>query len=263
MGKVGTDGRSKRNDRHNQRFRPVAHKCGIPSAGTVCMGYCQDTSVDASTIREPLLSAFVLLIKRMKMKMVTYILVGLLLLLAISQIWAQSQVSDIEMYPYNVLRIHENIEIREYEKANFIYATMDSDSYAQSSSKGFRTLAGYIFGGNERNQEIAMTSPVEMEMGNTVTMKFLVPAEYDIDEMPSPDNAEVKFMTEEKRIMAAISFGGFADDQKIMRYKELLFKKLADAGIEHTGQWSFMGYDPPYKLVDRRNEVLVELRSGS
>ena len=191
--------------------------------------------------------------------MLSYILVGLLLLFAITQIWAQSQVSGIEMYPYSVLKIHDNIEVREYEKANFIYATMDSESYSQSSSKGFRTLAGYIFGGNDRQQKIAMTSPVEMEMGSSVTMKFLVPAEYDINEMPSPDNAEVKFMTEEKRIMAAIGFGGFANDEKILHYKDLLFKKLADTGIEHTGQWSFMGYDPPFKLVDRRNEVLVEL----
>ena len=42
-------------------------------------------------------------------------------------------------------------------------------------------LAGYIFGGNDREQKIAMTSPVVMEMDSTMTMKFLVPAQYTME----------------------------------------------------------------------------------
>lgn len=193
------------------------------------------------------------------MKILYFVLVVLLVLFVVSQLWAQSQVKGIETYPYTVDKTYDGFEVRTYAKANFIYVTMDAKTYAKGSSKGFRTLAGYIFGGNDRQQKIAMTSPVVMNMDSDVTMKFLVPAEYSMDQLPKPDNAEVRFATEKERTMAAITFGGFANDGTIKQHKDELFQLLDAAGIQHTGQWSFLGYDPPFKLVGRKNEVVVEV----
>ena len=193
------------------------------------------------------------------MKIFSIILIIVLILFVVSQIWAQRQVSGIETYPYRVVKTYDGFEVRTYERANFIYVTMDARSYSESSSKGFRMLAGYIFGGNDRQQKIAMTSPVVMEMDSDVTMKFLVPAQYKMDELPKPENAEVRFTTEQERTVAAITFGGFANAEKILAQKDELFKRLAAVGIQHTGQWSFLGYDPPFKLFGRKNEVVVEV----
>lgn len=193
--------------------------------------------------------------------MKTFAIIALVLagLFALSQLWAYGQVRNIEMYPCEVVKAYADFEVRRYHSANFIYVTIDADSYRGGSSRGFRTLAGYIFGGNETGQKIAMTSPVEMEMDGPMTMKFLLPAEHDPKDLPKPDNAEVQFKTEAERTMAAITFGGFANDARIVEHKEKLFAALEREGIAHTGQWSFMGYDPPYRLVGRRNEVVVEL----
>ena len=193
------------------------------------------------------------------MKIVYIVLIVLLVLFVVSQVWTQRQVSGIETYPYRVVKSYDGFEVRTYERANFIYVTMDARTYAEGSSRGFRTLAGYIFGGNDRQQKIAMTSPVVMEMDSDVTMKFLVPAQYSMDQLPKPSNAEVRFATEKERTVAAITFGGFANDEKIVKYKDELFQRLAAAGIQHTGQWSFLGYDPPFKLLGRKNEVVVEV----
>jgi len=194
------------------------------------------------------------------MKWILIIISIIALLFVASQVWAQSQVSDIETYPYSVEKEYERFEIRLYEQANFIYATMDASTYEETSGQGFKTLAGYIFGGNQNQQSIAMTSPVEIEMKEQMTMKFMVPAEYDIEKMPKPNSAEVHFMTEKERRMAAITFNGWADDERIETYKETLQELLAKEGIEHTGDFSFLGYDPPFKLVGRKNEVVVELK---
>ncbi|MBK8226775.1 MAG: heme-binding protein [Flavobacteriales bacterium] len=193
--------------------------------------------------------------------MKTFAIIALVLagLFALSQLWAYGQVRNIEMYPCEVVKAYADFEVRRYHSANFIYVTIDADSYRGGSSRGFRTLAGYIFGGNETGQKIAMTSPVEMEMDGPMTMKFMLPAEHDPKDLPKPDNAEVQFKTEAERTMAAIMFGGFANDARILEHKEKLFAALGREGITHTGQWSFMGYDPPYRLVGRRNEVVVEL----
>ena len=193
------------------------------------------------------------------MKILYIVLIVLLTLFAASQIWAQSQVNGIETYPYRVIKGYDGFEVRVYDRANFIYVTMDARTYEEGSSSGFRMLAGYIFGGNDREQKIAMTSPVVMEMDSTMTMKFLVPAQYTMEELPKPTNAEVRFATENERTVAAITFGGFANDEKILEHKNELFQRLAAEGIQHTGQWSFLGYDPPFKLFGRKNEVVVEL----
>ena len=194
------------------------------------------------------------------MKIFTVGIFVLLVLFAISQAWAQNEVNDIELYSYDVVKTLGDVEIRSYEEANFIYTTMSQDSYSQTSGKGFNILAGYIFGGNESEQKFAMTSPVEMEMNDQVTMKFLVPSKYNMEDLPKPDSAKVQFKTEKARTMAAIAFGGFADEEKIERYRKALFQKLKSQNIAHTGQWSFMGYDPPFKLFNRKNEVVVELK---
>ena len=196
---------------------------------------------------------------RVSMKLFTLTMLALVLVFVLSQLWAYGQVRQIEMYPYSVVRTYTDIEVRRYAAANFIYVTMERGTYRESSSRGFRTLAGYIFGDNASGQKIAMTSPVEMEMSGPVTMKFMLPAEHDPSDLPRPNNAEVKFTTEAERTLAVISFSGFASDERILEYKERLFAALQREGIRHTGQWSFLGYDPPYRLVGRRNEVVVEL----
>ena len=193
------------------------------------------------------------------MKILYIVLTIVLVLFVVSQLWAQTQVKGIETYPYRVDKTYDGFEVRTYAQANFIYVTMDARTYAEGSNKGFRMLAGYIFGGNARDQKIAMTSPVVMDMDSEMTMKFLVPAQYSMEELPTPNNAQVRFATEKERTMAAITFGGFANDEKIAKYKDELFQRLDAEGIQHTGQWSFLGYDPPFKLLGRKNEVVVEL----
>jgi hypothetical protein len=59
--------------------------------------------------------------------------------------------------------------------------------------------------------------------------------------------------------MAAITFGGWANDAKIAKYKSKLIALLAENKIKHTHNFSVLGYNPPYEVLVRRNEVIVEL----
>jgi hypothetical protein len=36
---------------------------------------------------------------------------------------------------------------------------------------------------------------------------------------------------------------------------------LEKHGLKHRGNFSYMGYNPPYEMLNRRNEVVVELTS--
>ncbi|MBR9860766.1 heme-binding protein [bacterium] len=165
-----------------------------------------------------------------------------------------------EQHKYTVIKDYGTFEIRKYEPAVFSYTAMKAKSYSENSSQGFRKLANYIFGGNEKKQNIAMTSPVSMTMEDSVTMKFKLPEGIDLKDAPKPSDPNVKFEEEPEKKVAAISFGGWANDDKINTHIDKLKKLLEKEGIEHKNKFSYLGYNPPYDLINRRNEVIVELK---
>ena len=164
-----------------------------------------------------------------------------------------------EQYAYEVLKEYKDFEIRKYEPAIFSSVTMASSSYRENSGQGFRTLAGYIFGGNERNQKIAMTSPVAMQMDDSMTMSFMVPSEMDMDDLPKPNDGRIKFTHEPSKVVAAIRFGGWSSDEKIEEYTQQLKDALEREGLSYKAPFTYLGYNPPYEMVNRRNEIMVEL----
>ena len=195
----------------------------------------------------------------MKFLKIVSVIAAIIFIFFISQSFTMSFSSGIEMYPYQVINKYEDFEIRKYEPRNFAYVKMPSDSYRNNSGNGFRVLAGYIFGGNENNQKIAMTSPVKMDMGDSMTMMFMVPDEYNLTDLPIPHDSKVQFKQEPEKVVAAISFGGWANDQKIRKYSAKLATHLKEAGIEHAESFSYLGYNPPYEVLNRRNEIIVEV----
>jgi SOUL heme-binding protein len=193
------------------------------------------------------------------MKTFLYISIGLTVVFIVSQAFISGSMSKIEKYKYTVLKEFDDFEVRQYEAAMFSSVKMNAKTYEETSSSGFRVLAGYIFGGNEKNEKIAMTSPVVMEMGDTTKMSFMVPSDLKENELPKPNNGRIYFEKQEPKIMAAIRFGGWANDKRIEEYKQKLSLELEKQGLKHTGKFNYLGYNPPYALIARRNEVVVEL----
>jgi hypothetical protein len=166
-----------------------------------------------------------------------------------------------ETLPYTVVKKMKGFEIRNYESALFTSTTVPYTTYEEASGKGFRILAGYIFGANEREEKISMTTPVIMEISDTMKMWFMVPSEKTLESLPRPKNSKVSFEISKPVTLAAIEFGGWASDEKIELHKQKLIKLLEENNLSHTGKFLFMGYNPPYQPVNRRNEVLVEIQN--
>ena len=162
-----------------------------------------------------------------------------------------------EQHKYQVLKSYGNVEIRKYEPAIFSSVMLGKNSYREISGKGI--LAGYIFGGNEKKENISMTSPVTMELGDSTKMKFMVPKGYTMNSLPEPNDKRIIFEQQNEKIIAAIQFDGWADNDKIEYYTEQLKSSLAKEHISHTNKFSYLGYNPPYEVINRRNEIIVEL----
>jgi hypothetical protein len=197
------------------------------------------------------------------MKIILITLGVLVLGFVIIQVWAMSGQRNIETYPYTVDQEYDNFEVRSYEARLFTSVKLDTKGYKEGSSKGFSVLAGYIFGGNEKNEKIAMTSPVAMSLEDSMTMMFMVPEKYDKESLPSPNQAQIAFKEEPAKKVAAISFGGWANDEKIAKHKQQLTDALDAEGISYTNRFYFLGYNAPYEMINRKNEVIVELQAGT
>jgi hypothetical protein len=193
------------------------------------------------------------------MKIFFYILGTIVVLALILMAFVKNSVSEIESHQYEVLKRFDGFEIRKYEEALFSSVILNSSSYNEISSNGFRQLAGYIFGGNSNNEKIAMTSPVTMELADTSKMMFMVPSEYEQSNLPTPNNPNIFFETKPAKVVAAIRFGGWANEQKIEKNLKILKELLQEHNIPHQENYSFLGYNPPYDVINRRNEIIVEV----
>ena len=163
-----------------------------------------------------------------------------------------------ESQKYRLVRTESQFEIRFYPSATFAKIYSNGTDYKSVASSGFRKLAGYIFGGNDQGQSIAMTSPVRMEIGSQgSTMSFVMPEKYQESNLPKPKDAGVHIVKSSPQYVAAISFGGYADDETIKEKRDLLLKLLQEKGIKVAGEYTFLGYNAPYQFWSRKNEVVI------
>lgn len=196
------------------------------------------------------------------MKYLWYSLAVIAAIFIVIQFMSFRSSNNVEQYSYKVLKTFDKVEIREYESALFSKTTLSPGNYSDNSSSGFRILAGYIFGDNEDSSKIAMTSPVVMGLENNHTMMFMIPKNMKLDEMPKPNSTQIEFVELPNRKLAAITFGGYANDASIELHKQELINILRDNKIKHKGNFSYFGYNPPYQMFDRKNEVVVEVLGG-
>jgi hypothetical protein len=197
--------------------------------------------------------------KRIKMNTGLIIVGSIMVLLTSSQVYTAVTSRKTEMYAYKVVKDYNTFEIRKYEEAVFAKTSVNAKGYSEGANNGFRILAGYIFGGNEKNESISMTSPVKMTMDEKMTMEFMMPSVYNINTLPKPNDNTIEFYTKPAVLIAAIRFDGFYSESKFEKYKNILLEELAKNKITHNNQFQFLGYNPPYQLVDRRNEIIVEV----
>ncbi len=192
----------------------------------------------------------------MKNMIITLIVVSVILIAF--QSFMVISTNRTEKQAYKVIKKEDEFEIRYYPPATFATIQSSAKNYRELSGNGFRKIAGYIFGNNESSSKIAMTTPVHMDINDEgSSMSFVMPSAYDINNLPRPNDANVKLHQTPGEYVAAISFGGFANDASIKRYAAELEKGLGNRGIKSIGHFRYLGYNPPYQLVGRKNEIIV------
>ena len=182
----------------------------------------------------------------------------------------------IEEPVYEVLLETKYYEVRRYQP--YIVAEVEvNDDFKRAGNSAFRVLAGYIFGDNEPQQEMAMTAPVESRKGVRMNMTapvtsqarngdgpytyaFVMERKYTMDTLPKPDNPDIRLVQRPGRVMAVHRYSGTWSEERYREHEKRLLDALAVDRVDITGIPVFARYDAPFTpWFLRRNEIMVEI----
>ena len=179
-----------------------------------------------------------------------------------------------ETADYTVEQTEGVVEVRHYPPHLVAEVTVDGDR-STAASRGFRMLAGYIFGGNQGAGQIAMTTPVTQEPAKIAmttpvtqtggdgqwTVQFGMPGTYTLDTLPKPKDDSIRFAETPETRVVVMTFSGLPTAGRLSEKADDLRGAVARTGLSVTGDVFYMFYDSPFTLPwNRRNEVALHLR---
>jgi hypothetical protein len=203
-------------------------------------------------------------------------------------LFMRSSAVAIEKPDYTVEREDGKFQIRTYPPMLLaeVDVTGDRDTAA---NRGFRKLAGFIFGDNETQTgentstgkssgKIAMTAPVvqtpkstKIDMTSPVvqtpnaegkwTVNFMMPSEYSLETLPTPTDKDIRIFMSAPYRSVSIRFSGRGTQSNLAKHEKRLSAWIAQQGLEIEGGPEYAFYDAPFiPPMFRRNEIHYRLK---
>ncbi len=164
-------------------------------------------------------------------------------------------------------------EVRDYPGLIVAEVTV-TGGQKEAANKGFRLLAGYIFGGNKRRQSTAMTAPVapeavsekiamtapvtQIQNAGTWTVRFTMPRAYRMEALPEPNDPKVQLRRLPATRFATLRFSGLAGKRDVDAKSTELLAAAKSHHLLASGPVTLAQYNPPWTpWFMRRNEVMV------
>ena len=171
--------------------------------------------------------------------------------------------TKLETPEYKLLKKSGSFEVREYAPMVIARTLVDAD-FKEATSTGFRRVANYIFGGNNKRMEIAMTAPVisnsPIDVKDSYEIAFVMPKSHNIEILPEPDNSNVQVLERNFGQVAVISFGGWATKSRVERYHDKLKEWVVKENYNLKGDFMVAQYNSPWILPPfRHNEIMVQV----
>jgi hypothetical protein len=196
----------------------------------------------------------------------------------------------IEEPKFSLFLKADAFELRDYAPSVVAEVTVTGDQQ-QAGRKGFRLLAGYIFGGNRKGETISMTVPVtktaqgvrggagekgglgeKIAMTAPVTLiagmgdwlvRFTMPGRYALADLPVPNDKAVTLRTLPGARFAVLRFSGLAGEARVADQTARLLALVTAHGLMPVGPSAIARYNPPWTpWFLRRNEVMLPVAAG-
>ncbi len=211
--------------------------------------------------------------------MITIILIVIAVLLVVWSLYGYFA-ARVEQAEYSVLSENKVYEVRKYPEHIVAQATV-SGEYTESLNEGFTIVAGYIFGGNKKQEPIAMTAPVvignEEDTSTPIamtapvvaggtnesrTVSFVMPKKYTMETLPVPTDPRVKIVKVPEKTYAVLRFSWWRTTSRIEKSGKKLLEQLNKDGVAIVSEEvKYAGYNAPFTPPwMNRNEVMIEIQ---
>ena len=163
----------------------------------------------------------------------------------------------VEKPAYQVLLQEGSFELRRYEPM-LVVTSRESDL---SGGNGFNQLFNYISGNNQDSRKISMTAPViDTLEGRQSTTSFVMPKDFQLKDVPLPNDPALNPREIKARQVAVIRFSGTINAHVINDKKNELEEWLKKKDMTPIGAMELARYNAPYvPPFARRNEIIVEI----
>lgn len=180
---------------------------------------------------------------------------------------------DLECPPFNGTQA-TNYSIRTYPSSRWASTSVASTDFTKATSTGFYRLFNYIDGQNVEKKKIPMTAPVLNKVqasqgpfcNSNFTISFYMPFLYQPwyekrEQPPTPSSSDVFVQDYGTLRVAVLEFSGFVtNDMVTSKAAELAEALKKDQVPFETAFFFYAGYDPPYRIINRHNEVWFVLQ---
>jgi len=177
------------------------------------------------------------------------------------------------------------VELRRYAPYFIAETEVEADNMRQGSSKGFRSVASYIFGANKPSMKMAMTAPVRTEAaaakGEVMKMtapvrteppaagskrtkvSFVLEKSYTKKTAPAPLDRSVRVRQVAPHLLAVRTFSGPPpSEERVELERQRILSGLSSSGLRPAdGSTLVYGYHDPFITPNflRRNEVCLRV----
>ncbi|MCX5920147.1 MAG: heme-binding protein [Candidatus Melainabacteria bacterium] len=169
---------------------------------------------------------------------------------------------------YTVKNSTASFEVRQYKPLVIAEVTTVGER-KEAINEGFMILAGYIFGKNDKEVKLPMTTPVgqyglsEDKDNDQWVTEFIMPKGYTKETLPKPTNTNIRFIDLPASTWAVFQFSGNPTTAELKKRSDDL-----KAALKATGMPTVMAgipvcyafYNPPFTpWFLRRNEVMIRV----
>jgi hypothetical protein len=183
----------------------------------------------------------------------------------------------IEEPNYSVLETEGNFELRKYS-SYLVAETYVEGDFEAVGSEGFRRLADYIGGKNQKKASISMTAPVSQKpVSEKIAMTapvsqarengrwriaFMMPSAYTMDTLPIPDDERIALRETSEKTVAVIRYSGTWGKKRYEEHATKLMDWISSKDWKILGAAVWARYNPPFMpWFMRRNEILIPVQS--
>lgn len=173
------------------------------------------------------------------------IVAGLFLLYVIISLFA----GPSKLPVYTTLGSDDVIEVRQYQEVMLAQVEVEG-TRAQALKKGVNLLMPFFEGANSFNYEIPVHAPIYQQEDerdeNIWRISIIIPAKYRGEELPKPENKQIRAVLQPAQNFAVIEFAGRHTDKNINEHYELLKAQLKKSKTIPRSKPMFAYYSPTW-----------------